>query len=408
VIGDSNSFLIVLVVAALAPLVAAGATRCIPAMIVPIAVVELLLGAAIGPHGTGVSKLDPTLDLLSTLGLGFLFFFAGHEIDFAEIRGTPLRLGLIGWVASAAIAYSFAGLLAAAGIVISGLLTGSAMSTTAIGTVLPVLRDTGQLRGRFGPSMLAAGAVGELGPVLIVTLLLTAESNTASQALLLAAFVVLAILAAVVSTGAVGRAWGFLGRSLNTSGQLPVRLTVVLVFGLVVLASSLGLDLILGAFAAGIIVRRVLRGHSARHFESKIEAVGFGFLIPFFFIRSGMTLDLGALGSSIGAVLKVPLFLAGFLLVRGLPAMVLYRHELDFRDRVGLALFSATELPLVVAITSIGVEQGEMRASTAVALVSAAVLSVMIFPTLAIAVRNRGGKQVPPEPVTVKAGLEPA
>ena len=164
-IVDTSSFFIVLVAAATAPLIAACAGRLIPAVVVPIAVVELVLGAIVGPHGIGAAHVDGALQIMGTLGLGFLFFFAGYELDLARIRGVPLRLGAIGWAISLALAYSFAGLLAAAGVVVSGLLTGSAMSTTAIGTILPVLRDSDQLRGRFGPSMLAAGAVGELGPV---------------------------------------------------------------------------------------------------------------------------------------------------------------------------------------------------------------------------------------------------
>jgi Kef-type K+ transport system membrane component KefB len=403
---------VILLVAAAAPLIAAWATKPLPSVIVPIAVVELVLGAIVGPHALKWAHTDSTLALLNTLGLGFLFFFAGYEIDFDAIRGAPLRLGLLGWLMSVAIAYTFAGLLAAAGVVISGILTGSAMSTTAIGTILPVLRDTGQLTGRFGPSMLAAGAIGELGPVLIVTLLLEADSNSLSQALLLAAFVVVTLMAALFSSGAAGRAWGFLNRSLETSGQEPVRLTVLLVFGLVLLASTLGLDVILGAFAAGIVVRHVIRGREAERFESKLEAIGFGFLIPFFFIWSGMNLDLAALATSVGAVLKVPLFLFGFLLVRGMPALVLYRGQLSMRDRVALGLLSATQLPLVVAITDLGVAQGAMRQTTAVALVTAGVLSVLIFPAVAIATR-RPGEEEPAiaeqaGAVPVQAGLEPA
>jgi Kef-type K+ transport system membrane component KefB len=412
VIEDTTSFLVILLVAAAAPILAAWGTKLMPRVIIPIAVVELVLGAAVGPHALGWAHLDSTLDLLDTLGLGFLFFFAGYEIDFEAIRGAPVLLGLAGWAMSVLIAYTFAGLLAAAGVVISGILTGSAMSTTAIGTILPVLRDSGQLKGRFGPSMLAAGAIGELGPVLIVTLLLTANSNSVSQGLLLGAFIVITLVAALLSSGATGRAWGFLTRSLHTSGQEPVRLTVLLVFGLVLLASSLGLDVILGAFAAGIIVRHVLHGREAHSFESKLEAVGFGFLIPFFFIASGMNLDLAALGSSVGAVLKVPLFLFGFMLVRGLPALVLYRGELRRRDRIRLGLLSSTQLPLVVAITSLGVAQGQMRQSTAVALVTAGVLSVLIFPTVAIALSRPGDEEPLPAPeaehVPIEAGLEPA
>ena len=373
----------------------------------PIVVVEITLGALVGPHGLKLAGITPTLNFLATLGVGFLFFFAGYEIDFKKIRGTPLWLAVLGWGISLVLAYTFAGLLAAAGIVISGLLTGSAMSTTAIGTLLPVMQDTGQLKGRFGPMMLAAGAIGELGPILIVTLLLSTQSDTGSQALLLAAFVILTIVAAVASHATFDRAWPFLDRTMDTSGQVPIRLTVLLVFALVVIASKLGLDIILGAFAAGMIVRMLLEGRDPHRFESKIDAVGFGFLIPFFFIQSGMNLDLAALGGSIHAVLKVPLFLLAFLVVRGTPALLLYRGGLDRAERKALALFSSTELPLVVAIASLGVEQGEMRPSTAVALVTAAVLSVLIFPSLAISIRRHDRPQ-PAEPAVAELTVDPA
>src|ERR1700722_13939623 len=169
-IRDTDSFLIVLAVAAAAPLLAAAAGRTVKSLIIPIVVFEIVLGALVGPHGLKFTHLDETLSVLATLGLAMLFFFAGYEIDLAVVRGQPLRLAVLGWLISVALAYSLAGLLAAGGIVISGVLTGSAMCTTAIGTILPVLRDNDQLGGRFGPAMLAAGAVGELRPVPIVPL----------------------------------------------------------------------------------------------------------------------------------------------------------------------------------------------------------------------------------------------
>ena len=284
-------------------------------------VAELLLGIVIGPDVLGLAAPTDLLEFLGQLGLGFLFFFAGYEIRFDRVRGTPLRLAAIGWVCSLVLAYSLAGLLEAGGIVISGLLTGSAMATTALGTLIPLLRDTHQLDTPSGSHVLAVGAVGEFGPVLIVTLLLGATSDTATEALLLVAFVVVAVLAATIATGAVGRSWDFLERSLKTSGQLPVRLTVLSVFALVVLAADLGLDVILGAFAAGLLVQTVLQGKELERFESKLDAVGFGLLIPFFFVTSGIAFDLDSLISSAGALLKLPLFLGLFLVVRGLPVL---------------------------------------------------------------------------------------
>jgi Kef-type K+ transport system membrane component KefB len=392
VITDTGDFLAVLLAAALAPILAALATRAWSALVVPVVVAELLLGIVIGPDVLALASPTDLLEFLGQLGLGFLFFFAGYEIRFDRVRGTPLRLAAIGWLCSLALAYSLAGLLEAGGIVISGLLTGSAMATTALGTLIPLLRDTHQLDTPSGSHVLAVGAVGEFGPVLIVTLLLGATSDTATEALLLVAFVVVAVLAATIATGAVGRSWDFLERSLKTSGQLPVRLTVLSVFALVVLAADLGLDVILGAFAAGLLVQTVLQGKELERFESKLDAVGFGLLIPFFFVTSGIAFDLDSLTSSAGALLKLPLFLGLFLVVRGMPVLLLYRRELPGADRTALALFASTQLPLVVAITTIGVEQGHMRSSTAAALVGAAVLSVLIFPSLALARRARAIK----------------
>ena len=295
------------------------------------------------------------------------------------------------------LAYSLAGLLEVGGVVISGLLTGSAIATTALGTLIPLLRDTRQLDTPLGSHVLAVGAVGEFGPILIVTLLLSATSNTLTEALLLVSFVALAVLAATLATGAVGRHWGYLERSLTTSSQLPVRLTVLTVFALVVIASDLGLDVILGAFAAGMLVQTVLKGRELEQFESKLDAVGFGLLIPFFFVTSGMAIDLDSLVESVGALLKVPLFLALFLVVRGAPVLLLYKRALPRPDRTALALFASTQLPLVVAITAIGVEQDKMHSSTAAALVGAAVLSVLIFPSLALA-RRAGSARPLPDP----------
>jgi Kef-type K+ transport system membrane component KefB len=184
------------------------------------------------------------------------------------------------------------------------------------------------------------------------------------------------------------RGWPALERTFETSGQLAVRITVVLVFGLVLLAGKLGLDILLGGFVAGMITRLALKGHELQVFESKLTAVGFGFFVPFFFVASGITFDLAALGSA-EAIGKLFLFLTLFLVVRGAPAMHLYRDVFNLRDRAALAFYSATELPLVVAITTIATETGHMKTSTAAGLVGAAMLSTLIYPFVGLALRRR-------------------
>jgi Kef-type K+ transport system membrane component KefB len=315
-----------------------------------------------------------------------LFFFAGYEIDFNRIKGAPMKLGAWGWLLSVALAYGIGGLLAMAGVVVSFLYTGSAMATTAIGTLIPILRDNGELKTRFGTYLLAAGGAGEFGPILLVTLVLSTENPLHESAILLA-FVGLALILAVGSMRYAWRGWPLLERTFEASSQLAVRLTVVLVFGLVFLASKLGLDLLLGGFVAGMIVRLALQGHELQVFESKLTAVGFGFFVPFFFVVSGIEFDLAALGS-VGAIAKLAMFFTLFLIVRGAPALLLYRGELSARDRAALAFYCATELPLVVAITTLATETGHMRASTAAGLVGAAMLSTLVFPFVGLALRR--------------------
>ena len=241
----------------------------------------------------GIAKTDNFIGFFSNLGLGMLFFFAGYEIDFERVRGRPLRLGALGWLLSLALAYGLGGILAAAGVIASFLYTGSAMATTAIGTLIPILRDSGELKSRFGTFLLAAGAIGEFGPILVVTLVLS-TGNPLHEAAILVAFVVLALAVALISVRLAWRGWPALERSFEASSQLAVRITVVLVFGLVLLAGGLGLDVLLGGFVAGMIVRLALRGHGLQVFESKLTAVGFGFFVPFFVAPAGRVRPRGA------------------------------------------------------------------------------------------------------------------
>ena len=381
---DETSLLVIVAAAALAGLFV---MMLAPRLTIPVVVVELLIGIVIGPQVADLAQVDPTTDFLGNLGLGMLFFFAGYEIDFERIRGRSLTLAGIGWGLSLVLAYSLGGVLAAVGVVVSYLYTGSAMATTAIGTLIPILRDAGETRTRFGTYLLGAGAAGEFGPILLVTLILS-TTHPVHEALILILFVALAVFTGVLTVRSAWKGWPLIERTFETSSQLAVRLAVVLVFGLVALASELGLDLLLGGFVAGMITRVALRGREVSIFDSKLTAVGYGLLIPFFFVTSGMAFDLDALTESVEAILKVPLFLALFLVVRGTPALLLYRGALATRERLALAVFSATELPLVVAITTIAVDQGHMHSSTAAGLVGAAILSTLIYPLIGLRLRR--------------------
>lgn len=380
---DTGSFFAIVVVAALAAItVAVVPKRFAP----PVVVLELFLGILIGPEVFDLAHPGDFIEFFSNLGLGMLFFFAGYEIDFQRIKGRPMELGALGWLLSILLAYGIGGLLATGGVVVSFLYTGSAMATTAIGTLIPILRDNGELKTRFGTYLLAAGGAGEFGPILLVTLVLS-TTNPLHESAILLAFVALALALALVSVRYAWRGWPALERTFEASSQLAVRVTVVLVFGLVLLASNLGLDVLLGGFVAGMITRLALKGHELAIFESKLTAVGFGFFVPFFFVTSGIEFDLAALGSA-AALGKLVLFFVLFLVVRGVPALLLYRGVLGLRDRAALAFYCATELPLVVAITTIAIEDGHMRPSTAAGLVGAAMLSTLIYPFVGMALRK--------------------
>jgi Kef-type K+ transport system membrane component KefB len=358
-----------------------------PQLVIPVVVVELVLGIVVGPQVAGLAEVDPTTDFLGNLGLGMLFFFAGYEIDFERIKGKPMALAGIGWALSLALAYGIGGVLAAVGVIVSYLYTGSAMATTAIGTLIPILSDAGETRTKFGSYLLGAGAAAEFGPILLVTLILS-TTNPVHEALILVLFVALAVFTGILAVRSAWRGWPLIERTIETSSQLAVRLAVLLVFGLVALAAELGLDLLLGGFVAGMITRVALRGREVTVFDSKLTAVGYGLLIPFFFVTSGMNFDLDALTSSTEAVLKMLLFLGLFLVVRGTPALLFYRGVLAARDRLALAFFCATQLPLVVAITTIAVDQGHMHSDTAAGLVGAAIISTLVYPLIGLRLRR--------------------
>ena len=392
---DTGSFLAIVVTAAVAGTVAAVAGG--RGLFLPVVVLELVFGVVIGPQGLGLAQVNGFTGFFSDLGLGMLFFFAGYEIDIPRIRGQPLRLALIGWAMSLAIAYGLGGALAAAGVVVSLIYVGSALATTAIGTLLPVLSDTGELDTEFGTYLLAAGAVGEFGPVLLLTLVLSTQSAF-HNAVILIAFVGLAVAVALLAVRSSARTMPLFERTIEKSSQLAVRWIVVLVFALGLLASNLGLDLLLGGFAAGLITRLVLRKHEVPGFDSKLTAVAFGVFIPFFFVVSGMRLDVDALFASPSSVGKLLLFFVLFLVVRGTPALLLYRGVLPLReDRMALALFTATQLPLVVAITTVAVQDGHMRSSTAAALVGAGALSTLAGPLHGLHMRKVAALKRPPD-----------
>lgn len=410
---DTASFMVIVAVAAVAGLIRTAAER---RLIIPVVVIELLLGIVIGPQVLSLAGINTFTTFFGDLGLALLFFFAGYEIEFERIRGRPLELAGAAWALSLVLAFAIGGVLAIAGVVLSLLYTGAAMATTSMGTLVPILSDSQELRTRFGTYLLAAGAIGEFGPIMLVTLFLS-TGDPLDRAGLLALFLLAAGLTGVLAVRSAGRRWDALERTFEGSTQLAVRVLMVLIFGLVTLAFNLGIDLLLGGFVAGLITRAAVRGHEVRYFESKITAIGYGFLIPFFFVTSGMSFNGAALIDKPSALLTVPMFLGLFLVVRGVPALLLYRRVLRARDRLALGFFSSTQLPLVVAITTIALDLHRMRPVTAAGLVGAGILSTVVFPLVGLRLRHEPVEVVPdaaaalgvgPDIATVAAAAPPA
>jgi Kef-type K+ transport system membrane component KefB len=254
---DAVAFLVIVLVAAGSAVFVAAVARH---LVVPVVVVELVLGIVVGPQVLGWAQVDTFTTFFSDLGLGMLFFFAGYEIDFQRIRGVPLRLGGLAWVASLLIAHALAAVLWLVGMIDAPVYVACAMSTTAIGTLLPIVRDAGELHTRFGTLLLAAGAIGEFGPILLMTVFLSTGEPLHEAAILLA-FVALALVAGAFAIRSAGRRWHVVERTLHSSSQLAVRLVILLVLALVALAYQLGLDLLLGGFMAGLIFRMSVGKH---------------------------------------------------------------------------------------------------------------------------------------------------
>lgn len=373
-------------VAVAAPVLSAQLSRVVK---IPIVVFEIALGILVGPSVLHLAQTSDFLDQLSNYGLAMLFFLAGYEIDFARIAGRPLDRAVIGWLLSLVVGVGV-GIALEGGT--AGVFVGIALTSTALGTIMPVLRDAGELRTPFGIAATAIGAAGEFGPLIAISIFLSGHRPGRATIILLIFVLIAAGAIWYASQGRHARMHRLINATLHTSGQFAVRLVVFVVAALVALSLWLGLDMLLGAFAAGVLMRLLLVQAPAaerRSVEGKLEAVGFGFLVPVFFIHTGITYNLQELLDDTRAVILLPIFLVIFLVVRGLSGLIASPRGATGSDRVAIVLFSATALPIIVAVMGLGVADGAVAESTAASLVGAGMLSVLLFPLLGLAQRRR-------------------
>jgi Kef-type K+ transport system membrane component KefB len=398
---DVDSLVLVLLASSLGALLSRFHRR----VVLPTVVLEIVLGIVIGPEVLGIAEVDNYLTFLANIGLAFLFFFAGLEVVEKRVPRQSLVRGTAGWAISIAIGLLVGVLLEQAGFDAEWWVVGVALATTALGTLVPILGDAGLLPTPLGSAVLGTGVAGEFWPIVVISVFLTGVYGAAAEVLLLLGFGALVLAAAATALRVrPPRVLRVLQETVHTTGQAAVRLSVLVLGALVLLAFDVGFDFVLGAFAAGLVVGLALDSPEGEVVRMRLEGIGFGFVIPIYFVVTGMNFDLDSLLSATGLALAA-LFLALLVVVRGTSA-ILWLRDLGPRPTVGLALLGATGLPLIVAIVGIGVDRGAITDDVGASLVGAGMISVLLFPLLAIRAAGGAVPTGPRDPALVDASDE--
>jgi Kef-type K+ transport system membrane component KefB len=388
-----RSLTLVLVASAAAAFLA----RIGPHLVLPTVVVEIVLGILIGPQVLGWATEGAYIQFLANFGLALLFFFAGLEVVEKHVPRDAIARGSLGWAISLALGIGIGYLLQLAGLGAEGWLLGIAISTTALGTLVPILSDSGILPTPLGTAVLGTGVAGEFWPITVMSVFLTGIYGAAAEIALLFVFGAVTIGTAFLAMRArPPRLVAVIRETLHSTGQAAVRLSIALIAALVLLAHDVGFDFVLGAFAAGLIVGLVLDNPEGGVVRMRLEGIGFGLLIPIYFVATGLTFDLDSLLTASGIALAA-LFLVLLLVVRGTPAL-LWLRELGPRGTASVAFFGATQLPLVVAIVGIGTDRGAIDTDVGASLIGAAMVSVLVYPMIAGAIS--GAEDWAPDTVT--------
>jgi Kef-type K+ transport system membrane component KefB len=391
-----NGVAIVAAVALGAPL----ALGLFPKLRLPAIVLEIVLGIAIGPQVLGWVSIDTPIQVLSLLGLAFLLLLAGLEVEYDRFRGRVLRLTALGYAISFGLALVIGLGLSAGGLVKSPLLVAIVLSATSLGIVIPVLKDAGQVRTQFGQLVVAGASIAEIATIVLLSLFFSEETSSVGVRLVLLGLFglfVLAVGVAVLGAEHSTRLSATLLRLQDTTAEIRIRAAFLVLAVFVVLAEQLELEAILGAFFAGAIIKLVDRDQAMTHpqFRAKLEAVGYGVFVPFFFVSTGVRFDLDALFASGETIARVPIFLAALLVARGLPALV-YRPLASRTQTAAAALLQATSLSFLVVAGQIGVQLDLIRPATYAALVTAGLLSVLLFPLTALRLLRRAEREPGP------------
>jgi Kef-type K+ transport system membrane component KefB len=405
-----TNLLIVAAVGLLAPL----ALGFFPALRLPAIVLEIVLGIVIGPSGLGWVRPDLPVSILALVGLAFLLFLSGLEIEVDRLHGRVLKLTAFGFALSFAISIILGLALEAGGFVKSPLFVAIVLVSSSLGVLVPVLKDSHNAGSSFGQLVIAAASIAEFGAIILLSLFFSGKgsTSTAGTLILLGMFALVVVLVGVAIAG-VERSISLsrvLRRLQDTTAQIRVRAAFVLLIGFTALADQVGLATILGAFAAGALLAMIDRDEMTHpQFRLKLEAAGFGVFIPVFFVTSGLRFDANALFASTSTVARVPLFLLAIYLARGLPAIV-YVRMLGRSRSVIAGVLQATTLTFTVTATQIGLQLGVVSQASAAGLVAAGLLSVLISPALGLVLlrRDQPGGRSRSSAVPAPAGSSPS
>jgi Kef-type K+ transport system membrane component KefB len=386
---EARSLVLVLAAASLGTILAHLHRR----VVLPTVVTEIALGILIGPEVLDLAQAGDHVQFLANLGLVMLFFFAGLELVEHRVPPRSLARGSGGWGISLALGLLAGLLLHAAGLDAESWLLAVALSTTALGTLVPILADSDLLPTSLGRAVLGSGVAGEFWPIVVISVFLTSAYGALVESLLLVAFGAVVVVAALAALRArPPQVVRVLQQTVHTTGQAAVRMSLLCVAALVFLAIEVDLDFILGAFAGGLVVGLALDSEEGHAVQTRLEGVGFGFLIPIYFVVTGMTFDVDSLVTPTGLALAA-LFLGLLLVVRGTSAL-LWLRLLGPRQTLSLGLFTATGLPLIVAIADIGTDRGAIADDVAASLIGAGMISVLVLPLLASTIVRRESSRV--------------
>lgn len=368
---------------------------------IPDVVFLLIFGLLIGPNMLNLASSEGGIPLLKELGLGMLFLIAGFEINVSSLRSRQGYSAIATWVVCFALGMAGAAVITSFSHELNTYIAvGVALSSTALGTLLPMLKSHGAAGTRVGNAVLVHGAVGELLPIFAISLLLSSRSPGMAFVVLLA-FMVVAVIVALIPHRLFAHVPGLrqiMAAEANTTGQTVLRLAMFLLATLIMCTALFDLDAVLGAFAAGLILRTLTPPAALHMITHRLEVVGFTFMIPLFFVVSGMGIDVSAVVANPLGLLAV---VVGILLCRGVPVL-LAEHFFDTRSglatraqKVQLALYSAAGLPIIVAVTEVATSSGLLEKSTASLLVAGGALTVLLFPLWALGIRQAFGSAEP-------------